>query len=439
MRRLVVLAACLCWPVPALALQPIEHFVRGAEASHPDLHEASAVREQRKAERQAALWRLLPTFAASGSYTRNQYQVDVTFPGFSEPTPIIAQDQLDAVLKLTVPIVNVAAWEAKAASSAQLELAAANSEVIRQDLRRRVARSYYQLLATSAVRQAAERSLALAHESATVARTKRDNGAATELEVERALADVARTEQDVTASVLAETLARRDLHSLSGIEPTPASVFPEDDLHPEAPLAVWIAGVDSVPALDAARAAERAVRKQASAAKAWLVPVVTGTAEERFTNATALFGGNEAFYAFKVNLTWSVDGASHYASKSAQAQISAAEARELGRRREVEDAIFVAWHQVEAGLQRARSARRQAKAATRASELAQAQYEEGVATQLDVLSSRQTAFLAEVGHIQADADLGYSRVLLRILTARDLEPSVPPDEPVREPSGMNDP
>jgi len=428
MSRVLLLAASLLWAGSARALQPIGDFVEGAESTHPELLEANAVREQRVAETKTATWRLLPTFTAAGSYTRNQIQFDVAFPGLPGPLPIIAENQLDASLKLSVPIINVAAWEAKGASSAQLELATANTEVVRQDLKRRVARSYYQLVATSAVRQAAEQSLTLAKESATIARTKRDNGAATELEVERATADVARAEQDVTASALAETLAHHELYSLSGMTPTPAWDFPADDLRPEAPLPAWTSRVDSVPALDAARAAQRAAQKQSSAAKSWLYPVVTGSAEERFTNATALFAGNEALYAFKVNLVWTVDGASYHTSRAAQAQTTVVEARELQSRRQVEDGIFAAWHQVAAGVERAQAARRQAEAATRASALAQTQYQEGMATQLDVLSARQTAFAAEVGRIQADADLGYCRALLRILAARELGSLGPKDE-----------
>jgi len=424
--RARALAICLAWTQGAFALQPIATFIDGAEATHPELMEANALRAQRKAEEQSATWRLLPTFTAFGSYTRNQYEILVTFPGRPGPEPIIATDQFDASLKLSVPIVNVAAWETKAAMSAQLDLANANADAKRQDLDRRVARAYFQYLASSAVHDAAEKSLALAKQSALVVGTRRENGAATQLEVERAAADVARAEQDVTAAALGETLARRELHTLSGIEPMPVGTFPEDDLRNEAPLAEWTALADSVPALDAARAAERSSQKQAKAAKAWLYPVVTGTAEERFTNATALFG-SEAFYAFKVSLSWSVDGASYHATKAASAQISAAEARELGSRRQVEDAIFASWHQVESGLERARSARQQAAAALRASEVAEQQYTEGMTTQLDVLTARQTAFAAEVARIQVDADLGYSRALLRILVGRKLDESGPSD------------
>lgn len=426
MIRILYAIASLFCAGSAFALQPIDAFVRGAETNHPDLKEASAVRMQREAEKQAATWRLLPSFAASGSYTRNQYQVEVTFPGRAGPEPIIAQDQFDAALELSVPIINVAAWEAKAASRAQLDLADAKTEVARFDLRRRVARSYHQLIATSAVRKVAEESLNLAEKSASIATMRRENGAATELEVERAAVEVARAEQDVTAARLNETLARRELRSLTGLDPTPVGAFPVDDLHPEAPLPEWTALTDSVPTLDAARAAERAAEKQTSAAKAWLYPVVSGSAKERFTNATALYG-SEAFYAFQVNLTWKVDGASYHNTKAAHAQVVAAEARELGSRKQVEDAIFTAWHQVASGLERAQAARRQADAAARASELAQSQYAEGMVLQLDALAARQTAFAANVARIQVDADLAYSRVLLRILAARDLNATGPRD------------
>ena len=428
--RLPFFAICLIWAGAALALQPIDDFVRGAEATHPELQEANAVRAQRDAEKHMATWRLLPSFAASGSYTRNQYEIVVTFPDRSGPEPIIAQDQFDAALELSVPLVNVAAWEAKAASSAQLDLADASAEVTRLDLRRRVARSYYQLVATSAVRRVAEQSLVLARESASVATARRNDGAATQLEVERATAEVARAEQDVTAATLSETLARRELRTLTGVEPAGVGEFPVDDLHPEAPLPEWTALTDSVPRLEAARAAERAAQKQTSAAKASLYPILSGSAKERFTNATALYGA-EAFYAFQVGLTWKLDGASYYATKAASAQVTAAQARELGSRQRVEDDIFAAWHQVAAGLERARAARRQAEAAERARELAQSQYSEGMVVQLDALTARQTAFAADVARIQVDADLAYSRALLRILAARELSAAGPRGEAPR--------
>jgi outer membrane protein len=176
--RLLFFVVGLSWARPSFALQPLDDFVRGAETNHPELQEARAVRAQRQAEQQVATWKLLPTFTASGSYTRNQYEIVVTFPGRSGPEPIIATNQLDAALELSVPLVNVAAWEAKSASSAQLELADANTEVTRLDLRRRVARSYYQLVATSAVRHVAEESLILAQKTASIAGTRRDEGAA---------------------------------------------------------------------------------------------------------------------------------------------------------------------------------------------------------------------------------------------------------------------
>src|SRR5688500_390951 len=116
---LTPLCLLLLSPDMAFGLQPISEFVDGAEATHPELLEADAVHAQRKAERESATWHLLPSFTAAGSYTRNQYQIDVTFPGSAGPAPVIAQDQFDASLKLSVPIVNVAAWETKAAANAQ--------------------------------------------------------------------------------------------------------------------------------------------------------------------------------------------------------------------------------------------------------------------------------------------------------------------------------
>jgi len=67
-----------------------------------------------------------------------------------------------------------------------------------------------------------------------------------------------------------------------------------------------------------------------------------------------------------------------------------------------------------ADVAQARSARAQVGATQLAAKLAEQRYENGVATQLDVLGARQDAFEADVVRIQADADLAYARVALRI-------------------------
>ena len=80
--------------------------------------------------------------------------------------------------------------------------------------------------------------------------------------------------------------------------------------------------------------------------------------------------------------------------------------------------MFRDWQQIRADIESAQSSRAQVTAATLAASLADDRYQSGVATQLDVLQARQDAFDADVARIQADADLAYARVALRLDAAQ---------------------
>ena len=76
--------------------------------------------------------------------------------------------------------------------------------------------------------------------------------------------------------------------------------------------------------------------------------------------------------------------------------------------------MFRDWQQIRADIESAQSSRAQVVATKLAASLAEDRYENGVATQLDVLQARQDAFAADVARIQADADLAYARLALRL-------------------------
>lgn len=418
--RLQAAALALGWGLiasPSSALQSLSVFVEGATQTHPQMAEAIAQRDQREAEEEASTWRLLPTFSASASYARNQYEREILFPGSTEPEAFIAQNQLDAALVLSVPLIHVAAWEGKAAAKASSKHAKASAEAVALEIERQVVRAYYQLVGSSALEEAAKRSNDLAKANLALVNDRRQEGAATDLDVKRAEAEVARTEQDIAGAHLARLNSARTLSSLSGVQPGPVTDFPADDLRREKPLEEWTRDAQSAPAIVAAEAAKTATTKQADAARAAWYPAVTGIAQERFSNATALVG-HPAYYSFQIGLTWKFDGANLHAPKANNAAARAAAAREEERRRFVEDGVFQAYHQVETGIVRASAAERQATAAKQAAAIAAQQYAEGMTTQLEVLAAQQSAFVAEVAHIQATADLAYARAALRVLSAK---------------------
>ncbi|MET0284176.1 MAG: TolC family protein [Polyangiales bacterium] len=420
-------AGALGWSVPGSALQPLDAFVASAHKTNPNLRASAALNEQRDAEADRATGALLPAIQAQGVYTRNQYQIEFPkglFPTDGMlPTPdsatsggtikVLPYNQLDATFSLSVPLIDVGGWARRRAARATSEMASADLDNTRNEIARQVARSYFQLLAVEAVLGAAQRALQLSQQNAQLTLERRDAGTASELDVQRARGDVARAEQDVAASNLNVALTRRALETLSGLSPEPSAEFPADDLAAEQPLATWLGNAKETPAVKSARAARRAAELGKRAADAAWLPTVSGTVQERLTNAPALVLKNY-YYQAQLNAVWRLDMTIPATVRATKAQADQALAKADATVRQADDAIFNDWHQVNASIERARSARTQVEAASAAAQLAHDRYEGGVATQLDVLQAQQDLFRADVGRIQADADVAYARAALRL-------------------------
>ena len=402
---------------PALATQPLEKFVSEARTQAFDVKELEATERQRDAEADAALGRILPVLSARGVYTRNQYASVVNFPGAPAPVVITPQDQLDAFFQIDVPLFDASGYY-RWKSTKGIALAAGEQRSAAQiDVTRAVTRSYFQFLGAAALASSAKNSVQAAEVNLGYVTARREAGAATDLDKERARASVERARQDVADAELLGQLAGRSLETLSGVTPAPAEPFAGDDLHDEAPLAQWTQLAGETPTERAVHRISEAAIDARKSAKAALIPTLTASAQERLTNATG-FTGHNAIYTLQLIAAWRFD----YATlKTASAQSAAGEAalvREARSRRAVADAIFEAYRRVENGVVKSRSARAQAVAANKASELAVERYQSGVSTQLDVTQAQRDAFLAEASRIQADADLAFARASLRLAAGR---------------------
>jgi outer membrane protein TolC len=117
---------------------------------------------------------------------------------------------------------------------------------------------------------------------------------------------------------------------------------------------------------------------------------------------------------FQLTANWRLDTTLGPQIRAQNAAASGARANEDRVRLSAEDAVFHDWQQIRADIESARSSRAQVVATALAASLAGDRYAGGVATQLDVLQARQDAFSADVARIQADADLAYARVALRL-------------------------
>lgn len=419
---------------PALALQPLTDFLSHAKTWNPDNRAAKATVDQRDAEVSVQSGNLAPNLQFNGMYTRNQYEVDSStlFGGSGAALPpaiakvfaslpntvITPQNQLDGNAILTVPIINVANWDRRSVSKATLAAAKADQANAGLAVEKNVTRDYYQLTGYEAVLQSAIKNLDVAKHNVKLARDKKESGTGSELDVQRALADQAKAEQQVTSAQLSVTNSRRDLASLTGLPPEPVSMFPDDDLHDEPSLDGWMSGADKVPSVKSAEASRESAAEASHAARTGWLPTVNGIAEEKLTNATGFNGGHTALYLLELTANWRLDFTIIPQIHQQNAIAAEAQANEDKARIAAQDNVYKDWQQVRADIEASRSARAQVAATALAAKLAEDRYENGVATQLDVLQARQDAFAADVARIQADSDLGYARTALRIDSGR---------------------
>jgi outer membrane protein TolC len=399
-----VLGVCvLAASSPTLALQPLEAFLSGARTASTRNRQAELTATAREAEAAQAFGSALPAVSASGSLTHASY------PGVQPSV------ELDAQVALKVPLVNLGIWAKTSASRATARAARAGADATGLEVERQVAQAYYQLVGAEALRRADEKSLAAARENLSSVRAKRAEGAATEVDVERAVAQLESVQQDVASAELTDTLARRSLTTLTGIVPQGAAAEPADDLHGEASLQAWEARAGlEVPSV--ARAAEERTSADVlvRASRFALLPSLDATATANATNATALYGGSRTFTTVGATLSWSFDLGTPPGIRSVRAQADAARAAEQLARDDARDAIHQAWQQVKTGIAKARSARAQTQAATLASDLAAERYAAGMGTQLEVIQAQRDLLTAEATRIQADADLAFARASLRL-------------------------
>jgi outer membrane protein TolC len=407
---------------PALATQPLETFLSAARSGGFDAREQAALVEQRDWEKEAAFGRLLPSVSATGIYTRNQYE-SVIPPGPLSPVPITLtpQNQLDAVFALDVPIIDLASYHRYRQSKHLAKAQEAQRDLTAAEIDQAVARSYYAFVGASAIVEAAERSLRNSEENLAFVVKRHAAGVATELDLERAKANVERAKQDRTQANLVRTTAWRNLETLSGVTPGDVTEYPNDDLRPEAPINQWLRSRDTPSdRLQAHLNNAAASAKKASAFA--LLPTLGASAQERISNATG-FGGRNDSYTIQGVLSWRGDYGTYAAAQASASAADAQAVRAERSRRNVEDDIFDAYERVRAGIAKSASARAEAEAALRAERLSFSRYQAGAITQLDVSLAQRDAFQAQAARIQADADLAYSRVVLRSVAGKP--PRVP--------------
>lgn len=410
-----LIAVVVFGPATATAFPGLSTFLSEARTRSTGAREAALAAVQRDAEALSSLGELLPSLTISGTWTVNQYKASLG-AGQSGGQEIVIQPHngLAGFAQVSVPLISASAWQKHGAAKLTAKAAKRSAEVTRVEIDRQVAQYYFSVVGTEALRQAYTESLAAAQETLDVTRARQEEGAATGLDVARAAADVEKARQDAAAQDYAAAIARRALSTLSGVPADGQAPGLEDDLHEEAALETWEAKVrDGLPSIDAAVLMRRAADKQVSSAWMGLVPTLDATAREDLTNTSGFLGRHQYFTAM-LSLTWRLDVGSIGQIRARQAGAASARVQEEGARESARDTIHDAWQRVRTGIVRSQAARAQVAQSRIAAGAARERYAAGAGTHLDLIHARRDLASAEASRIQADADLSFARVLLRL-------------------------
>lgn len=412
----------------AHAQQPLEEFVRAARKHSFDVREARALLEQADWQTAEARGRLLPMASATAIYTRNESEIAVNIPrdGMIVKALITPQDQRDARVALVVPLLDLGAWATLAQVGAMEDVAEARLAVTNQTVEVAVVQLWHQLVATRAMVEAAQANLDAARTALVNAEARQAAGSGTASQTARAQAEQARAVQGLEDARLQERLTGQSLENLTGLRPSGDRVTLSAELAEEKPLAHFTARAGQQPTVALARAGESAAAAGRTAAWLALLPTLSATAAERITNAAGF--GPEDFWSIMVSATWNLDFIKPATIGARSNGLEVAEVQEERARQSAEYAVFDAWHRVETARAKLVAAQTAAAASARVSEDMKASYEVGASTQLDAIQADRDRFAAEVGRIQAEAELAAARRILRIRSGVASQGTVPDAE-----------
>lgn len=374
---------------------------------------AVAVAEANQAAASSALW---PRLSASAGYTRNQYDVTVTIPRGTD-TPIEATiqplNQLEGTLQLDVPLLDLATRRKATVAARQTEASKAGIATVARDAERQTIAAFYSWLGGEALRAAGDASLHAAQQTLDVTQQRSSAGLATELDVAKARASVARANRALAQAALISNQAKRQLRTLTGSEIAgPAPTLTSAPTGVAVPQETLLARAANVPELTAARSERSAQDAVVAANQAAYVPTVNAFARERITNAAGF--GSSSQWAVGVALTWHFDLSTMANVKVAQANASAAHVREQVALQQAQDRIADAYQQIIDSEAAVAAAVAEAEAAKLTTTVTENRATQGTATLIQVLDARADDLDAQVVLIRARASLAAAQALLAL-------------------------
>ncbi len=413
-------------PRKTYALQPLSDFLEHAPVRSTEYREMALTASKKEADKFAAYGELLPSISLTGSNTRNQYESAILLDPASGTKELIEPiNSRTGSAQVSMLLIDIALWNriASATHAANAASRAANNGLA--EVQHQAAHAYYQLINAEAQRNAYQKASESAIKNLAVVRSKQSEGAATDLDVARAKVDVENENQKILDQELNSEVARRTLETLTGVTPSGDISKDSVSLEPEPELALWEnSALAHNQSLMAAVEKSKQDRSDRNAASTALLPSLSAGFTQQSSN-TAGFNGHNTYHNVAATLTWRLYAPTAINVKSHALAVKVSEMSVLRTRETLLNSIHEAWYRVRTDLARCRAARSQVVAARLAVQIANERYAADACTQLDLIQAQRDQIAAETSSIDADADLCYARVVLRLFAGLPAEGSMP--------------
>jgi len=359
---------------------------------------------------------LFPTVATQGKYTHNYRQYDLSFGMGMPPITILKQEQLDASVNLTLPLLVPAAYPALKAVEASVAASKASYDSNETQILFAVAQAFYGCAAAEEVLLARRSSIDVARATLSNAETRFAAGTVTKVDVDRAQLAVLRAEQQEREASEARRQAYRALATLTGMQGE-VKVRPAAPSVPAATPITPGSLADTLQLRPEFRAVELTNKSAALQADAYAwrwAPSLSAFGTAHVGNYKG-FTGDRYSWAVGAQLDWVLfDGG----ARDAQRHLAAAQAREAAARAEVlQDSIRDELANTRGQLDTKRSAQetadRQVALSQETVSLIRTQYEAGTATQIDLLQAQDNLVASQETLAQSHFDVAVTELALR--------------------------
>jgi outer membrane protein TolC len=396
-----------------------------AARNNPSLRVLKERVEQAEVARQRAWAALKPTASFQATFTHYDQEVVVDFARMSpipipgaEPIVIQKQNQFAFTGIATLPLFRGPAYPRLGLARQGIELARLREIRTQQDFLLRVAQAYYQIVSRGETVSALEHKLAVDRKHLAAARAQFEVGQAARPAVLRADLVVTQDEQSLRAQKIALEAARRQLGILIGTGGTPEVARPPEPPDPAGSQESMRREALQLRVDVRAATLSQQIAERSRDAIWWsFAPSLDLSWMYRWTEAAGFAGQNGSW---NLMLTLSVplyDGGLRYAElRDARSRVREAEAQNAGLVLELEAEIVRLRAELESSLAAVRSARKAVELAKTTESDMETSYNEGAATQLDVLDAAQRYLDAQ---LQLTASL-FNRDLSRLALAHAL-------------------